>query len=250
MLQLNNISVGYEATQILNAININIAPQEIHALMGLNGSGKTTLLKSIAGLIPLSEGQIIVDGKNIVNLSYQARARYISFLESQNQVVFSMTVKELLKLSLRLHDDKNVYDASIEALDLKNYENENLLELSSGEVKRAFIAHTLCTNAKVLLLDEPLAHLDWRHQSLLVEALKAWRKKSSTTFVLAIHELEWIPKVADKLTVLGHKKIVAQGDVFDVIQSREVGEVFAFSARIDENPIDRTKRLTLGKKDP
>ena len=249
MLQVNNVSLAYGDQRILQNIDLKIERQEIHVFMGLNGSGKSTLLKSLVGIVPVQTGEIFLKNQNIKSLNFKERSRKISFLESQNQVVFSMTVRELLELSMRLHDDENIYNVAIEALDLKSFENKNLLHLSSGEMKRAFIAHALCTKAEIILLDEPLAHLDWRHQATLVKAIKSWRECFNTTFVLAIHELEWIPKLADQVTALGRGRVLKRGTASEVIQSLEVGEVFAFSARIDENPIDGTRRLTLGQKE-
>jgi iron complex transport system ATP-binding protein len=248
MLKVIEGTFGYGPCPILKKINIQIPTGEIHVVMGINGAGKSTLLKTLVNVTPLLEGSITIAGGSVATLDAKTLALNISYLESQNLLVFPITVKSLVTLSLRLHGDQKIYTEALDALDLRALENKNMLELSSGEFKRAFIAHALCTKAKIILLDEPLAHLDWSHQAMLVDALKNWRKKFSTTFVLAVHELEWIPKIADQVTALGRGGILAQGDPASVIQSEEVGEVFAFRARIDENPIDGLSRLTLGQR--
>src|SRR5476649_1000025 len=157
MLQLIDLEVGYPrpALKILSNINLLVKKGEIHAIVGLNGSGKTTLLKTAVGVIAPLQGQIKIAGKLLNLVPLKERAHVISLLESQNQVVFPMTVKELLEISLRHHSNKKIYSAALEALDLDKLENQNLLELSSGEVKRAFIAHALCSDSQIILLDEP-----------------------------------------------------------------------------------------------
>lgn len=248
MLLLSNVAIGYSPSKvILTGINFEARPSEIHVLMGLNGSGKSSFLKTAMGLLYPLEGQVIIENNQIQNLSHKKRAQLISFLESSHHIAFRITVKELVKISQRLHGDEKIYRAAIEALDLGDLENKNLLELSSGEIKRAFVAHALCSNSKIILLDEPLSHLDWSHQSRLVQSLKSWREKFGTTFVLAIHELEWIPKLADYVTVLGRGRVVTHGSPETALVSKAVSEVFAFRATIDQNPIDGSKRLTLGK---
>ena len=97
------------------------------------------------------------------------------------------------------------------------------------------------------MLDEPLAHLDWSHQIQLIDSLKEWRNKHGTTFVLAIHELERAVQVADRIGLVDNGKILKCGTPQEIFSSKETLETFAFKARIDENLLDGSRRLTLGK---
>ncbi|MDZ4678226.1 MAG: ABC transporter ATP-binding protein [Oligoflexia bacterium] len=248
MLRLNKVSSGYDPTkQILKEIDFEISNGEIIAIMGLNGSGKSTLLRTCLGLLSPLHGEVLLNNKKLLSYTPHQRAQKISLLDSQTTIAFSMTVRELLELSISLHGKKELFALALEAVGLKGFEEKNLLELSSGETRRALIAHTLCTNAEIIMIDEPFAHLDWRHQEQLAQSLKSWNKKFNTTFVLAIHELEWIIQIAHTVCALGKGKILASGSPEYVFQSQLVCELFAFQARIDENPIDGSRRLTLGR---
>lgn len=236
MLRLIDITVGYGKCAVLKNANLTVNDGEIYGIIGLNGSGKSTLLKTALGLIPALQGRIEVTGKS-----------GLSLLESQSQVAFPITVRELLEVSLRKSPDSSLFEQALETVELVGSENKNLLEMSSGEVRRAFIAHTLCSGAAHVMIDEPFSHLDWSHQKNLVEGLKKWRNKFNTTFVLAIHELEWVVQIADRACALGEGQVLIEGTPNEVFSSPRVREVFAFQSAIDQNPIDGSRRLTLGR---
>ena len=250
MLRLSNVSAGYGARNILEDINLSVNPQEIVAVIGLNGSGKSTLLRTMLGLLPPSKGEVLIDGKNIRTWRPHERAERISLLDSKIQMNFPTSVSELLDLGgLRRNtsDHKNLREDALRAVGLEKCLERNLLELSSGEAKRALIAHTLCSGAKVILLDEPLANLDWSHQADLVENLKSWQAKYATTFVLAVHELAWAVKIAHRICVLDQGRALFTGSTEETLLNPRVREVFAFQSRIDENSFDGSKELILGR---
>jgi iron complex transport system ATP-binding protein len=246
MLQLNKVSSGYGKKSILENVTLDIFESEILVLIGLNGSGKSTLLKTLLGLLKPTSGEVLLDKKPLQKTSLAERARYLSLLESESQVLFSITVSELLEIA-QSKTGTDVSKIALEAVGLQGYENKNLLELSSGEVRRAFIAHALAANSKYILIDEPFSHLDWSHQMELVENLKRWKTKFHTTFVLAIHELERAIQLADRIGVMKKGTLIKVDTVDRIFASQEVCETFAFRASIDENPWDGSKRLTLGK---
>jgi ABC-type cobalamin/Fe3+-siderophores transport system ATPase subunit len=245
MLQLIDVCSGYKNRQVLHSINLEVVPNEILVIIGLNGSGKSTLLKTALGLLPPLRGKILVNRKPINELKLKERTQWVSLLESQPRLSFFTTVKELLEVACRGRHDLS--EEALIAVGLKGFEDKNILELSSGESHRAFLAHALATNSKCIMIDEPFAHLDWSHQSELVESFKKWKKKFGTTFILAIHELERTVQIADRLAVLNEGRLMAIGSPQEIFTSKEVFETFAFKAAIDKNPLDGSKRLTLGR---
>lgn len=246
MLEMINVSAGYGERQIIKNISFSIKPGEIIALIGLNGSGKSTLLKTALGLLKISAGKILLNQKSLHEMSLFERAKNISLLESQPRVSFSITVKELVELSTRL-SDATFLKRSLLAVGMDHMGDADLLEISSGEAQRVFIAHTLASNAPCILFDEPFSHLDWSHKNQLIDSLKKWRKEHNTTFVLAVHELEQAIQIADRIAVINMGQILDFGSPEKVFTSGTVLETFAFRAAIDENPFDGSKRLTLGR---
>jgi iron complex transport system ATP-binding protein len=250
MLRLNEIKSGYGKRDVIKGLSLEIRDSEIVALIGLNGSGKSTLLKTILGLIKPHHGEIFFDDRLLREIPLKERARKLSLLESQTPLTFPMSLDELMNLGARnlpQEQRDSAIERALEAAEMQNFKTRNLLELSSGETRRALIAHTLCNNSRVTMLDEPFAHLDWRHQKNLAESLKNWNKEFSTTFVLAVHELEWAVQIADRVCALHEGRIIAFDTAERVFADAAVREVFAFEAAIDENPIDGSRRLTLGR---
>jgi ABC-type cobalamin/Fe3+-siderophores transport system ATPase subunit len=244
MLQLIDVYSRYGKKNVLQGINLEVKENEIFALIGLNGSGKSTLLRTALGLIKTTQGEILINKNPLRNLSLSERSKNISLLESSSKTSFAMSVEELLKVA----DRNNRYTQNaLKAVGLEGFEKKNILQLSSGEAQRAFIAHALATNSKCIMLDEPLTHLDWSHQTQLIDSLKEWKDKYATTFVLAIHELEKAVQVADRMGLIVNGKIKKCGTPQEIFSDRETLETFAFKACIDENLLDGSKRLTLGK---
>jgi len=249
MLRLNDVSAGYEKPKpIIKNISLEIKAGEIFIFVGPNGSGKSTLLKTALGLLLPQSGSITLDQKNLHTLSLQERASKISLLESQISIAAPLTVDELLDLSSATSSNSLIKHDVIKALDIKKFLNRSILELSSGEKRRVLLAHALATPSEIIMLDEPFAHLDWRHQIQFVETLVHWQKNFRTTFVLAVHELNLAVQLAHRMAVLDKGNLIACDTPENIFTNPSVGEVFAFQAMIDENPIDGSRRLTLAKR--
>ena len=251
MLALNNWSLSYEGHEVFKNLNVQINPLQITALVGLNGSGKSSLLRSLMGLEHSATGRLEFQSQNITLLRSHQRSKYFSLLESETSPVFSISVGDLIKLGAGMHAPERanlLLNEVAEGLQLHSLLNRNALTLSSGELQRTFLAHTLMGLAPLTLLDEPFTHLDWSHQHQSIQFLKSWATRHGVGFLIALHELHWIPELAQNVLVLGKKRFLASGPAASVFADEEMRGEFAFSAQIDENPLDGTKRLTLAKR--
>lgn len=233
MLSTNNLFCGYANKNVLEEVSLKISEREIFSLIGLNGSGKTTLLKTLLGLLPPLRGEI----KNTSS---------ITMLEANPSAPFAITLEELFKIR-KNHVEEVFLKRCVEIFNVGDFYKKNILELSSGQAKRVWLAHLFSLRSKLILIDEPFNHLDWIQQKNLCDIIKQWCKEFHTTFVLAAHELELVANLSDQIALVGRNKILTQGRAEDVLTSKEVSDLFAFKTVIDENPIDGSKRITLGK---
>ncbi len=246
MLKASKLSCGYGKILVLDQIDFEIKKSEIFCFIGLNGAGKSTLLRTLLGLIETAHGEIQIDGKNLTKLSMNDRAKKLSMLESHPFAPFSISVAELFEI--QTNKNTALQEKAINKLEVNNFLNQNLLTLSAGQAKRVWLAHTLSLGTEIILIDEPFLHLDWLQQKKFSQTMLDWKREIGTTFVLAAHELELTASFADKLCAIHNKEILIQDSPEKVLTSPALSEVFAFKALIDQNPIDGSKRITLGFK--
>ena len=246
MLKASNLQCGYGKNVVLENINIEVQEGEIFTLVGLNGAGKTTLLKTLLGLIHPLSGSVQVNGVPLHGFSLDEKSSLMTMLEADPGIPFAVTVDELFQIRRKKISDDYLNEC-LEFFEIHDLKQKNILELSSGQAKRVWLAHLFSLGSQIVLIDEPFAHLDWSRQRKLCHTFKHWQKNHNTTFVLAAHELELVANLSDRMAVLAKNRLVSSGKTTDVLTSKEVAEIFAFSAAIDENPIDGTKRLTLGE---
>lgn len=215
MIEFQNVSL--EVTEepnnkvtILKNINLKLEDHKIYVITGPNGGGKSSLCKLMMGIYKPTSGKIIVDGKDITNLSITERAKNkIGYAFQQPPLFKGMTVKELLELSSR--DNKEKIDVSELLADMglcpKDYiDREVNGSLSGGELKRIEIASVLARELNLSIFDEPEAGIDlWSFQKL-VEMFKNCHKKYNSTIVIISHQ-ERIIDIADEVIVLSKGSI-------------------------------------------
>ncbi len=223
MLELKNISFSAESEngtkQILKNINLKLDNGFV-VITGPNGGGKSTLAKIIAGIITPTEGQILLDGEDITNLSITERAKKgISFAFQQPVRFKGITVHDLI--SLAAGKDISVNDAcgylSQVGLCARDYINREVnASLSGGELKRIEIATVLARSTKVSLFDEPEAGIDlWSFNNLI----KVFEKMHDTLggLIMIISHQERILNIADKIIVVANGSVKEQGEKQDIL---------------------------------
>ena len=225
MLELKNISFTAEnedgEKQILKNVNLKIDDGFV-VITGPNGGGKSTLAKIIAGIITPSEGQILLDGEDITNLTITERAkRGISFAFQQPVRFKGITVHDLI--SLAAGEDISVTKAcnylSQVGLCARDYINREVnASLSGGELKRIEIATVLARGTKVSIFDEPEAGIDlWSFNSLI----KVFEKMHNTLggSIIIISHQERILNIADKVVVIANGSVKDEGKKDDILPS-------------------------------
>lgn len=245
MFEVNNLSCGYKGNNTYSApqallcdVNFKLPEGEILALLGPNGAGKSTLLKTLFGLIEPLTGQITFHKSDPIHK--------IAMLETEPQSAFFLPVHELLSMGSDLNSQ--LTQNAIECLEVGSLLDKNIQELSSGQAKRVWLAHILSLPREIILIDEPFLHLDWAFQRKLNRTLKEWANNHKRIIIFAAHELDQVINTADKAILIDGGRVKTQGNVEDVLTARETSEVFAFHVQVDQNPIDGTKRLTIGNK--
>ena len=219
LIEVNNFHVAYKNKAILKGLNFNVKERECFALIGESGAGKTTLLNSIIGLKKPSQGEIIVEGENIVNMSEEELVpirKKVAYAFQNGALFDSMTVFENLAFPLREHsnlkeeDLKKRITKELEEFELLGTQNLYPSELSGGMEKRVGIARSMMLRPKVILYDEPTVSLDPYNTANLVRTMLKLKKRG-TTSILVTHNMSVALKISDRIALLSKGKIVAIG---------------------------------------
>lgn len=214
MLELNDICFTRDNKKILNHVNLNIDTDKFVVITGPNGSGKSTLVKMIMGIEKPDTGRVLLEGKDITNLSIDERAKLgIGFAFQQPVKFKGITVYDLLKLSSGKDINKNEACDILSKVGLcaKEYvDREVNNSLSGGELKRIEIATVAVRNSKFTIFDEPEAGIDlWSFQSL-IKIFEDMRKIVKGTTLIISHQ-ERILNIADEIILMKDGKIEAKG---------------------------------------
>ncbi|MGD2034376.1 MAG: ABC transporter ATP-binding protein [Bacteroidales bacterium] len=195
IITVKDLSFGYHRDKaVLSNVNCNIAEHEFTVIMGKNGSGKSTLLRNIGGIVPYHTGSIKIKGKELKRLHPLRRAGYIGFLAQHHKAVFPFKVKEVVLTGrasyiryLPKKQDEYETAKAMEMAGIYSLKNRIYSELSGGEQQLVMIARILAQQPDVLLMDEPISHLDYNNQLRIIKMIKQL-VKSGVTVVAVLHE--------------------------------------------------------------
>ena len=235
MIAAHNISAGYGPKPVINDISVTGKKGDFVILLGPNGCGKSTLLKTLAGLIPnQTSGEIFVGDVDIRHFSIREKARKISFLSQDRQAADFMSVADILEIGRAPYrgqlgqlsqKGKAAIESAARRTDISGLLDRSFGELSGGEKARVLLARSLCSDADVLLADEPIAALDPYFQITMMQMLKA-ESASGRTVVTAIHDLKLAHQFADHIWVLKDGQLIGDGAPDEVLTSSLIREVF------------------------
>ena len=238
MIQVRHLSAGYSkrGPKTIRDFSFEVKAGGTLTLLGPNGSGKSTLLKALLGLLPYTEGEILIDGKNIREMSIRERAHLVAYVPQTVDLV-PMSVYEFVMLGRLGHfrfapgkEDHEAVESALESLGIQEFKDRNVLELSGGEAQRAAIARTLAQEAKVLILDEPTSNLDITAERAVVSIVKELSKNKDLTFVLSMHDINLALSVGDHFALLQKGNLISYGGK-EVISEENLKKAFGVLAK-------------------
>jgi iron complex transport system ATP-binding protein len=246
MLNVHQLSVGYEEKTIVEKINFHVGTGEFFGILGPNGSGKTTLLKALSGVLSLTSGKVTLNGKSLGAYSAKELAKLIAVLQQNSSHSFSYSVKETIMLGRYPHqkglfksisaEDEEIVQEAMMQTGVERLHKRKLDELSGGEKQRVFLAQALAQEPKVILLDEPTNHLDLSYQKSLLELLKKQTEERNLTVISIFHDLNLASLYCDRLLLLqdGISKVVDHPE--EVLKEQHIKEVYGTEIHKQAHP--------------
>ncbi|WP_308009657.1 ABC transporter ATP-binding protein [uncultured Fusobacterium sp.] len=237
MIEIKNLSYMQNGKYILKNVNIAIKQNCVTGILGPNGSGKTTLLKHIIKELP-SKNNIFIDGENIEKIPRKNFAKKISFVEQSFTGIEEITIEDIVKMGRYPYKkiffdysrkDKLIIDEALYQFQLKDLKDKRAGKVSGGELKRAFIAKAFAQQSEIMLLDEPINHLDIKHQLDLMKLLKSMENK---TIIFSIHNIDLALKFCDNIILMKNGEITAFGKTQKILIPEKIKEIFEVDTTI------------------
>lgn len=239
-----DVRVRLGHAEVLRGLSFRVRAGEYVGLLGPNGAGKSTLLRTLAGVQPLAGGTLLLAGRPLPAWPARERARRVALVRQQTTLSFDFTAEEVVALGRAPHlgwlaplapSDRARVAAALAVLDLAPLAARPVPQLSGGEQQRVLLAQALAQDAPTLLLDEPTAHLDVRHQLDLL-ARVARLAAEGRTVIAAFHDLPLAARFASRLLVLRDGRIVADGPPAEVLTPGLLRDAFGVRAEVYPGP--------------
>jgi iron complex transport system ATP-binding protein len=249
MLNAKNLKVGWEQNAVALLSELTVAPGEVVVLAGPNGAGKSTAVKTLARQVMPISGSVTIDGADLLTMSQRDFARQIAYVPQIIEPPKSMLVRDMVMLGRFAHqswwsweaspEDRGAAEAAMNATEIMELRDRPVSLLSGGERQRVTIAMALAQQTPFMLLDEPTAHLDFKHQMQLL-ALVAKLKEEGLGLLLVLHDLNLISRVADRVVLLekpadAPSTIAASGAAHEVLTEEILRRVYEVSVAINRD---------------
>ncbi|MFQ5851274.1 MAG: ABC transporter ATP-binding protein [Candidatus Binatia bacterium] len=234
LLEIRNVSFCYENALVLKNITLSFEAGEFVSVIGPNGSGKTTLLKIILGLLRPTEGEVLLYGNPLLSYSSKEIARNIAYVSQEPLLTFPLTIYELVSLGRYPYSslfkparqDQQAVEDALRLTDALSSKDRKFTTLSGGEKQKALVARALAQSSRLLVLDEPTAHLDVYFQLQILKTLKKLCTEKQLAVVTVFHDLHLVSLFADKALLLKSGQLRAFGRVEEVLNEKSIKEAF------------------------
>lgn len=236
-LKCENVSVSIGEKNIVNDISFCSREGQFTTIVGPNGCGKSTLLKSIYRIQKMDRGVIYLNGKDMKEIKVKESAKSIAVVSQFNNINFDYTVKEIVTLGRTPHlkmfenekqIDFEIVEDAIAKVGLQDKVEQSYLSLSGGEKQRVILARAIAQQPTLLLLDEPLNHLDIKYQLEILKVVKGLK----INVVAVLHDLQLASMFSDQIYFMKDGKIVANGIPEEVVTKENIKEVYDIECEV------------------
>jgi len=253
-LEVQSLGLAYGRNVVVRDLTFRVMPGEMVGLIGPNGSGKSTIIKALSRVISPSSGQIFLDGKDISQISRGDLARLLGVVPQMPLLPNAFTAFEIVLMGRNPHLGLLQYEGArdlaitwqaMERTATQSLAERRIDELSGGEIQRLVIARVLAQEPKSILLDEPTANLDIRHQVEILNLIKSLCLGNNLTVLAALHDLNLASQYCDRLILINRGCIHAQGTPGEVINSQNIKEVYGADHCVYTHPANGLPTVLL-----
>lgn len=230
---------------ILQEISGKMEAGGFYGILGPNGSGKTSLIRHILRFLGSKEGAIWLEEKDIQKFGRNELAKKMAFVPQNTTMEVQFSVEEIVAMGRAPYQkrfdtlkkaDYEVVERAMKQTNTWEFREKSFSQLSGGEAQRVLIARAIAQQTKWLILDEPISHLDIRHQVDLMETLKKLNEEDDTTIIAILHDLNLAAAYCKKVILMKNGSIYADGKMEEVLTSDNLQAVYDMEFMIQEQP--------------
>jgi iron complex transport system ATP-binding protein len=234
MLRCEAVRFSYGRDPVLRGIDLTVRPGEMVGVLGPNGAGKSTLIKLASGVVRPDAGRIMLGGEDVQRMARAEVARRVAVVPQDFTVEFAYTVRQIVEMGRMPYTgtwgvlgarDHTAVDSALAETGLASLANRIFSQLSGGERQRVLVALALAQSSALILLDEPTAHLDVRHQVEVLNLLRRFNAERGITVIAAMHDLNLAARYFPRLVLL-HHEIVADGTPAAVLDAALLSRLY------------------------
>ena len=241
-LTAERLSCGYGKQAIIKNIGFSLSEGEVLGVVGPNGSGKTTLFRALMRFLPLLSGRVEMDGEDAAGLPLNVFAQKMSYIPQSHTPAFSYTVEEMAMMGRASHippfgspgkKDREAVSEALRTLRILHLKDKYYTEISGGERRLALIARALCQQARILVMDEPSADLDYANQRLVQDTVQELKERGYG-IILSTHAPEYPFSVATRVLLLKDGETVAYGEPKEALTAQTLRSAFVVAMDVVE----------------
>jgi len=253
ILEAREITCGYRSRPVLTDLCLAVERGEVLALIGPNGAGKTTLLRALGRLLRPERGNVLLDGVDLWRLAPRAVARRLALAPQMHGGTWPLTVEQTVGLGRAPHrgwllplsvQDREAVNRAMRRMDVYQFRNRSMHELSGGEQRRVILARALAQAADILLLDEPTAYLDLKYQLEILQLAVGMAHHDGRAVVITLHDLNQAAMCADRIALLAGGHLQLAGSPEEVLTPARIEHAYGVPVVVTPNPVDGRPLVT------
>ena len=252
-LEAKHLDFGYRGHRVGSDVSLLLEAGEVLCLLGPNGSGKTTLFKTLLGLLPPQGGQVLADGVNLESRKRAEIAQLVSYVPQAHAAFFPFTVREVVMMGRTAHlglfstpsrRDREVAQAIIERMRLAPLADSIYTRISGGERQLVLIARALAQDARIIVMDEPTANLDFGNQVRVMEHIQALAR-TGMGVLLSTHDPDQAFVCADRVAMLHEGRLARTGAPAEAITAESLRQLYGVDVEVTQVETGSSARRTV-----
>jgi iron complex transport system ATP-binding protein len=240
-LEVKNAAFSYRGdTDIFSNISFKAIENDILCILGPNGCGKTTLLKCVSGILKLQQGDVLLDNRSILALKRSQIAAVMGYIPQESASGFAYSVMEVVCMGRTPHlsifaspseKDHQIAAEAIDMVGITHLKEKRYTEISGGERQLVLIARTLAQQPRILLLDEPTSHLDFKNQTLILRLVKKLAR-SGLSVVMTSHFPDHALAYSGQIALMNQGAFIAQGQPDEIVTEENLKQTYGIDVKI------------------